>query len=440
MDRRPGRVADGARLPGRFGGAVNAPFVWIRLCVLFVLPFLRPPLRLLHLDLLVLLAFSVSLAFFNAAELGVSIPIVYPLLAYLLARMLQIAWRPPRRATAAGCWSGRGSCSVAVVFLVGFRVALNVVDGNVIDVGYAGVIGADRLAGGDPLYGAFPPDNPHGDTYGPVAYAAYVPFEAAFPWSGTWDDLPAAHAAAVAFDLGCALLLFLIGRRLRDRDARPAARLPVDDVSVHAARGELGRQRLARRPAHPRRAARRRAAAGARGAGRARRAHQVRAARARAAVRHVPAAARALAAAAFAGTAALALAPFDVATAFERTVGFQSDRDSPFSIWGYYELPDALQSAVQAAARAAGPGARRRAAAARRRDARGPRRRGADRAAAGGRPLVLPLPRVVRPAGVDRAAQPSGAGRSTCSIESARPGCGQRISTALIHGSSSAAS
>ena len=78
------------------------------------------------------------------------------------------------------------------------------VDGNVIDVGYAGVIGADRLAGGAPLYGAFPPDNAHGDTYGPVAYAAYVPFELLLPWSGSWDDLPAAHAAAVAFDLGCA--------------------------------------------------------------------------------------------------------------------------------------------------------------------------------------------------------------------------------------------
>ena len=79
------------------------------------------------------------------------------------------------------------------------------------------MIGADRLAGGHDLYGAFPPDNEHGDTYGPAAYAAYVPFELLFPWtSGTWDDLPAAHAASVAFDLGCALLLWPLGRRLRD--------------------------------------------------------------------------------------------------------------------------------------------------------------------------------------------------------------------------------
>jgi hypothetical protein len=42
-----------------------------------------------------------------------------------------------------------------------------------------------------------------------------VPFEQAFPWSGTWDDLPAAHAASIFFDLGTIAALFLIGRRIR---------------------------------------------------------------------------------------------------------------------------------------------------------------------------------------------------------------------------------
>ena len=58
-------------------------------------------------------------------------------------------------------------------------------------------VALEMMAAGAPLYGAFPPDNPHGDTYGPALYAAYVPFEQLFPWSGAWDDLPAAHAAAV---------------------------------------------------------------------------------------------------------------------------------------------------------------------------------------------------------------------------------------------------
>jgi len=85
----------------------------------------------------------------------------------------------------------------------------------VIDVGYSGVIGADRIADGNELYGTFPEDNQSGDTYGPVNYYAYVPFEQVFPWSGSWDDLPAAHAAAIAFDLLTMLALFSAGRRLR---------------------------------------------------------------------------------------------------------------------------------------------------------------------------------------------------------------------------------
>ena len=43
-----------------------------------------------------------------------------------------------------------------VIFLVGFRVGLNVTDSNVIDVGYAGVIGADKMVHGKQLYGHWP--------------------------------------------------------------------------------------------------------------------------------------------------------------------------------------------------------------------------------------------------------------------------------------------
>ena len=32
-----------------------------------------------------------------------------------------------------------------------------------------------------------------------------------FPLSGSWDELPAAHAAAVAFDLACIGMLWLGG-------------------------------------------------------------------------------------------------------------------------------------------------------------------------------------------------------------------------------------
>ena len=104
---------------------------------------------------------------------------------------------------------------VGVVFLIGFRIGLNVLNSNVIDVGYAGVIGADKLIHGHMLYGHWPKDNAYGDTYGPVNYYAYVPFRLIFGWSGSWDSLPAAHAAAIAFDLLTVGGLYLLGRRIR---------------------------------------------------------------------------------------------------------------------------------------------------------------------------------------------------------------------------------
>jgi uncharacterized membrane protein len=88
-------------------------------------------------------------------------------------------------------------------------------DSGAIDVGYAGVVGADRVSHGEPIYGNFPSDVSQGDTYGPVNYFAYVPFERIWPWSGTWNDLPAAHGAAVLFDLATFALLILLGRRIR---------------------------------------------------------------------------------------------------------------------------------------------------------------------------------------------------------------------------------
>jgi hypothetical protein len=102
-----------------------------------------------------------------------------------------------------------------VVFLLGLRIGLNIMNSNVIDVGYAGVIGADKLIHGHLLYGLWPHDNAYGDTYAPFTYYAYLPFRLIFGWSGSWDALPAAHAAAIAFDLLTVGLLYLLGRRLR---------------------------------------------------------------------------------------------------------------------------------------------------------------------------------------------------------------------------------
>ncbi len=202
---------------GAFGHKLNAPYVWIPLCLLFLAPFvdLRRPLRLLHLDLLVLLAFGVSHIFFNRGEVATSVPLVYPVLLYLLARMLAIGFRRRERGEPLVPYAPAWLLGLGILFLVGFRIALNVADSGVIDVGYAGVIGADQIVDGDGLYGKFPEDNAHGDTYGSLVYLLYIPFEQALPWSGAWDDLPAAHAAAIGFDLFTALGLFVLGRRMR---------------------------------------------------------------------------------------------------------------------------------------------------------------------------------------------------------------------------------
>jgi hypothetical protein len=206
-------------LPGAFGRKVNAPYIWIPLMVAFILPFFdwRRPLRLLHLDLLVLVAFSLSHVFFNRGEIFTSVPLAYPVLGYLLVRMLLFGFvrRFREPAQPLRLLVPVAYLSMALIFLIGFRVGLNVTNSNVIDVGYSGVIGADRLTHGDGIYGEFPRDNESGDTYGPLNYYAYVPFELVFPWAGEWDDLPAAHAAAIFFDLATMLGLFLVGRRLR---------------------------------------------------------------------------------------------------------------------------------------------------------------------------------------------------------------------------------
>jgi hypothetical protein len=227
---------------GSFGGkTLLNPFVWIGFCLVFLVGLVdwRRPLSVKNADLLVLLGLSVSLAFFNRGEIFASVPLVYPVLLYLLAR---------------GVWIGGGRIgsplrsvwptwvlAAAAVFLLGFRVGLNLeTPRGVIDVGLAGVVGASRILDGEAPYGNMPkregdecgPEDAEGqvreriqtngrceaaiergDTYGPVSYLAYVPATAVFGWSGKWDSLPAGHATSIAFDVLVLLGLVLVGRR-----------------------------------------------------------------------------------------------------------------------------------------------------------------------------------------------------------------------------------
>jgi hypothetical protein len=206
--------------PGAFGRKVNLPIIWIPLMIVFLVPFIdwKRLFRIRHLDLLVLSAFSLSLMFFNRGEISTSTPLMFPLLGYFLLRLLYIGLRrkpTPEDREPFKLYIPVTVLAVMIVFLLGFRIGLNVVDSNVIDVGYSGVIGGHRLTHGQSLYGNWPKDDERGDTYGPAAYAAYAPFEAIWPWHGSWDDLESAHAAAIFFDVLCVVLLFLLGRQVR---------------------------------------------------------------------------------------------------------------------------------------------------------------------------------------------------------------------------------
>ena len=228
---------------GAFGGdTLMTPWVWAGLCLAFFvgLADLRRPLSLRNLDLLALLGFSASLLWFSWGDVFTSVPLAYPFLAYLLVRGLVVGLRPGENGLRP-VWP-TWAFAAAAVFLLGFRVGLNVEDPRgVIDVGLAGVVGASRIVEGQAPYGNMPqrgdlePCGPadsegdvreriqtdgrceaaieRGDTYGPVSYLAYVPATLAFPWSGKWDSLPAAHITSIAFDVLTILALVLVGLR-----------------------------------------------------------------------------------------------------------------------------------------------------------------------------------------------------------------------------------
>jgi len=228
---------------GAFGGKrINEPAVWLGFCAVFLLGLLdfRRLLSWRNLDLLVLLSFSVSLWFFNRGNVFASVPLVYPPLLYLLGRCVWIGARGSSGREVRPMWPA-WLLLAATVFLAGFRIGLNHQDSNVIDVGYAGVIGAQRIASGESPYNDFPVEddlkacggadaegeirdrvqtngrcesaNPQGDTYGPVAYEAYLPGYWIRGWSGKWDHLPAVHITSVVFDVLALVGLFLVGRR-----------------------------------------------------------------------------------------------------------------------------------------------------------------------------------------------------------------------------------
>ena len=289
VDRPSGRVEDGARparrvrrqgaqRPGRSGSGS-------RRSSSSASSISGGSSRCRTLDLLVLVSFGVSLAFFNRGEVFRSVAAGVPPLVYLLVRMAWLGFgaRPHPARACGSALAGVGARRRDALPASASGSASNVEEPRrVIDVGYAGVIGADRILDGRAPYGAHAgrrriaracgeadadgeireriqsngrceSANPRGDTYGPVAYLAYVPAVLTFGWSG---QLGLAPGGARDGDR------LRPARRARARPRRPALRR-------HAAR-RRARLRLARLSVHDLRAPReleRRAHAGARSSG-----------------------------------------------------------------------------------------------------------------------------------------------------------------------------
>ena len=131
---------------GWFGRKLNDTRLWLAFCAVFLIALVdwRRIWTLRTLDLVALLSFSVSLWYFERGLVFWAVPLQYPPMVYLIARLVWIGLRArPREAS-----TGRlppWALAALVVFLIGFRLGLNAFDATVIDVGYAGTVGADRL-------------------------------------------------------------------------------------------------------------------------------------------------------------------------------------------------------------------------------------------------------------------------------------------------------
>ncbi len=206
---------------GAYGKQANYPYVWAPLALIFALAFWRTDrlFSLRNLDVLALLSFLVSHGFFRAGETYPAVLLWYPPLLYLLARTLLMGFGVGERI------EKTSNFPTWVLFALGtlgsaLVLGLNL-DSRVIDVGYAGVVGADLITNGMLPYGNMPDSVGTGDTYGPLNYLLYVPFVWLFGWSGEWDYLPAAHAVTAFAFVGGALAMLVAG--LRYAGARGAA-------------------------------------------------------------------------------------------------------------------------------------------------------------------------------------------------------------------------
>ncbi len=199
---------------GAYGKEANYWWVWGPMALIFALAFVRTDklYSMRNLDVLAMLGFLISHGFFRQGISYEAVLLWYPPLIYLLVRTLLMGFgigTRVERTSSFPTWLLLAAAMLASGLIIGLNLY-----SRVIDVGYAGVVGADRIIDGTIPYGNMPSDVGTGDTYGPLNYLLYVPSVLMFGFSGNWDFLPAAHAVTIfAFVVG-ALAMLIAGWRL----------------------------------------------------------------------------------------------------------------------------------------------------------------------------------------------------------------------------------
>jgi Glycosyltransferase family 87 len=213
-------MARGVR--GAYGKQANYWWVWLPLALAFAAAFWRTDrlLSVRNLDIVALLGFLVSHGFYREGVVFEAVILWYPPLVYLFVRTLLMGFGIGERVEKTSNLPF-GVLMVLAGLAGGLVLGLNV-DSRVIDVGYAGVVGADRILEGTIPYGNMPADVGTGDTYGPLNYLLYVPFVLMFGFSGEWDFLPAAHALTLFAFVAGAMALFILGYRVSGKEGGAA--------------------------------------------------------------------------------------------------------------------------------------------------------------------------------------------------------------------------
>ncbi len=215
----------GSYARGDYSSDFDTPLSWVPFTLMFLLPLLllRGRSWLDRLDIASVLTFGLSYYLFDTQHLDAAVWLCYPPLVYLLVRMLArgLGWKRRRASSSPPRRRRRGPVDVALptwvligglLALIAGRIAVTLIPNLVMDVGYASLIGAYKILHGQPLYFA---SLGHPDTYGPISYLAYVPFDLIWPLKSWLTYTPAVRAATITWDLLTIGGLIMLGRQIR---------------------------------------------------------------------------------------------------------------------------------------------------------------------------------------------------------------------------------